>query len=634
MDTDNKQIGFLVCVSASPSSAKIIERTARMARAFDSGWVALYVETPDTLKLGAAANESLKGNIALAKRLGGEFVQVEGLDIASSVVEYARQANITDIVIGKSRNRKTLKSYFEKSLEEQIITLSENIEVHIVPDTGGAPRVRTPKAKFRFKWADVLKTLLLLAAATGICFALWALGVSETNFILIYALTVILISLFTGGYVYSIASSVICVLLFDFLFVEPYYTFHLMDTDYIFILITMFAVSVVMGMVTSRIIIRSAHAIKREKHLEDLHFLSRNIIRLQRFDEIVSLFTEYFRTRLKLNAVVYTAPFAAPADVTEETVNYVFEKGVTAGRFTKINSGIASYYLPVAADDKVLAVVGIFGADGAAAEEPDEEERTFMKMAIAQFALAMEKQIMLNDRKEALVSMEREKTRSNLLRSVSHDLRTPLTAIYGSASTIVGEDLDPGTVKELARDICEDSGWLIRMVENLLLVTKLNGADVVLKKQSEAAEEIIAQAVYKVKTRSGYNDIKVSVPEELILVPMDGMLIEQVIINLLDNAVKYSESKAPIEVCLRKSGGNAVIGVSDSGKGIDASVIDAVSGKGADVTGNAPDGKKGMGIGLSLCYTIVKAHGGRITAGNKATGGAEFEIILPLEETK
>ena len=115
---------------------------------------------------------------------------------------------------------------------------------------------------------------------------------------------------------------------------------------------------------------------------------------------------------------------------------------------------------------------------------------------------------------------------------------------------------------------------------------------------------------------------------------MDGMLIEQVIINLLDNAVKYSESKAPIEVCLRKSGGNAVIGVSDSGKGIDASVIDAVSGKGADVTGNAPDGKKGMGIGLSLCYTIVKAHGGRITAGNKATGGAEFEIILPLEETK
>lgn len=626
MDRNGKQTEFLVCVSASPSSSKIIERTERMAAAFGAAWTALYVETPDTLKQDKSAKESLNSNIDLAKRLGGNFVVIEGLNIATSVTEYARQANISDIVIGKSRDKKTLKNFFRKSLEEQIISRSENIDVHIVPDTGDVVRPKMPESGNNFRWIYVLTMVLLLAAATGICFAFQALGFSETNFILIYALTVILTSLFTRGFVYSIISSVISVLLFDFLFVEPYYNFHTPDPGYIAVLITMFAVSLVTGTVTSGLIMRSEHAIKREKHLEDLHFLSRKILQLQSFDETVSFLEEYFRTRLKSDARVYRKPFDSPA--AKEALNAA-SKGALRDDDTDSRSTDSPYYVPVAADDNVYAVIEIDAKDGA--RKPDEEERTFIKMATAQFALAMEKQLMLKGRKEALISMEKEKTRSNLLRSVSHDLRTPLTAIYGSASAIAAADMDPETVKMLAGNICDDAAWLIRMVENLLLVTKLNDKDVVLNKQPEAPEEIIAEAVYKVKSRTGYKDIAVIVPSQLILVPMDAMLIEQVIINLLDNAVKYAGEEGGIQLSLAKDGDNAVITVSDNGKGVDDAVMATVSGK-ADIAANVVDGKKGMGIGLSLCYTIVRAHGGSLTAINRPDGGAEFKIILPTGE--
>lgn len=619
---NNKTSKFLVCVSASPSSAKIIEWTAKTAKAFNAKWVALYIETPNTLRLGEIANEHLKSNITLAKSLGAEFIQIEGYNVASSVAEYSKQADITNIVIGKSRNRKTLRNFFEKSLEEQIIDRLGNIEVHIVPDTDEKNNFHEPKAKSKFIVFDILKSIVFLLIATGICFLFKALNFNEVNFILIYTLTVIITSIFTQGYIYGICSTVVGVLLFDFFFVEPYFAFHPIDTDYIFRLVTMSALSIMMGMITSKIKTRSVRAVKREKYLEDLHALSQKIIKVRGYTEIMEMLTDYFSTTLKLNIHIYNNEDA------NEIVEQVFLSGRTAGKFTKTHPELNTYYVPVKTNDKVLAVLGI---DCENVENLDENERTFIKMATAQFALALEKELLHDSQEQALISIEKEKTRSNLLRSVSHDLRTPLTAIYGSASTIANENLDKATVKTLAENICEDSNWLIRMVENLLLVTKINSGSVSLKTQLEAVEEIIAEAVAKVKARDSEINIKVAIPDELLLVHMDGMLIEQVILNLLDNSVKHSGTDI-IEIKLTKEENNAVITVSDKGKGISEKEILAIEKGTAEGNNNVSDGKKGMGIGLSLCHTIIKAHNGKIIAKNKTKGGAEFSIILPIGE--
>ncbi len=621
-DTTTTKQKFLVCVSASPSSAKIIEWTAKTAKVFNAQWVALYIETPDALRLGNSANELLKKNIALAKSLGGEFVQIEGYQIAQSVVEYAKQADITNIVIGKSRNKRTLKTYFEKSVEDKIIALLDNIEVHIIPDTAEKRSFQEPKKRNEFSPYDILKSLIFLLLATGVCFLLQAFKLDEVNFILVYGLTVILTSIFTQSYLYGVFSAIAGVLLVEFLFVEPYYGFHPIDTEYLFRLLTMLTVSIIMGTVTAKMKNRSARAIRREKYLENLHALSQKIIKVRGLDNIIKTLVEYFAESLKLNACIHSQE-------SENTiVAQVFSNGQTAGKFTKNHSELQSYYVPLHSNDKVFFVVEI---DCMNVSDLDEEERTFIKMALAQFALAIEKQMLSDSQKQVLVSMEKEKTRSNLLRSVSHDLRTPLTAIFGSATTIANEDLDKATTKTLADSICEDSGWLIRMVENLLLVTKISGDGVSLKKQAEAAEEIIAEAVARVKARFEGCNIKTSIPDELLLVPMDGMLIEQVLINLLDNSVKYSGDKT-VEISLCRQDDNAVIKVSDNGKGITEKEILAIEKGETEGAEKISDGKKGMGIGLSLCHTIIKAHAGSISAQNKASGGAEFTITLPMEE--
>ncbi len=621
-DTTTTKQKFLVCVSASPSSAKIIEWTAKTAKVFNAEWVALYIETPDTLRLGNSANELLKKNVALAKSLGGVFVQIEGYQIAQSVVEYAKQADITNIVIGKSRNKRTLKTYFEKSLEDKIIALLDNIEVHIIPDTAEKRSFREPKLKGKFRFQDIFKSVLFLILATGVCFLLKALRLDEVNFILVYVLTMILTSVFTNGYIYGIGVAIVGVFVFDFLFVEPCYDFHPIDIDYLFRMFAILAVSVIIGMITTRMKTRSSHAIRREKHLGNLHVLSQKIIKVKDLDEILKMLVEYFKESLKLSVCIHNQE-------SENTViKQVFSSGQAAGKLTENHPELQSYYAPLRSNDKVFFVAEI---DCTNVVDLDEEEHTFIKMALAQFALAIEKQMLSDSQKQVLVSMEKEKTRSNLLRSVSHDLRTPLTTIYGSATTIANEDLDKATTKTLADSICEDSDWLIRMVENLLLVTKISGDGASLKKQAEAAEEIIAEAVARVKAHFDICNIKTSIPDELLLVPMDGMLIEQVLINLLDNSVKYSGDRT-VEIALYRQGDSAVIQVSDDGKGITEKEILAIEKGETEGTEKISDGKKGMGIGLSLCHTIIKAHGGSISAQNKASGGAVFTIILPMEE--
>lgn len=237
----------------------------------------------------------------------------------------------------------------------------------------------------------------------------------------------------------------------------------------------------------------------------------------------------------------------------------------------------------------------------------------------------------LEEKQEVIVESEKEKMRGNLLRAISHDLRTPLTAILGSASVIRdSENISEETVKELADGIYNDSNWLIRMVENLLYVTRISGEGTKLKKAEEVVEEIVGEAVGRVKHKYPEADIKIKIPDELLIVPMDSMLIEQVLINLIENSLKYAEDNSRVWVDVWENDGKVYFKVSDRGKGIPESMMKNLfnMGKANQDTRNS----RGMGIGLCLCKSIINSHGGNIEAENNEYGGASFTFWLNIEE--
>lgn len=237
----------------------------------------------------------------------------------------------------------------------------------------------------------------------------------------------------------------------------------------------------------------------------------------------------------------------------------------------------------------------------------------------------------LEEKQEVIVESEKEKMRGNLLRAISHDLRTPLTAILGSASVIRdSENISEETIKELADGIYNDSNWLIRMVENLLYVTRISGEGTKLKKAEEVVEEIVGEAVGRVKHKYPEADIKIKIPDDVLIVPMDSMLIEQVLINLIENSLKYAEDNSRVWVDVWENDGKVYFKVSDRGKGIPESMMKNLfnMGKANQDTRNS----RGMGIGLCLCKSIINSHGGNIEAENNEYGGASFTFWLNIEE--
>jgi two-component system sensor histidine kinase KdpD len=250
---------------------------------------------------------------------------------------------------------------------------------------------------------------------------------------------------------------------------------------------------------------------------------------------------------------------------------------------------------------------------------------------ISQTILALQKQEMTEQAQEILLETEKEKMRSNLLRAVSHDLRTPLTGIVGSASTLIeNEDrIDREVGRKMLRDIQQDAEWLIHMVENLLSVTRISGGTTSLKKQDEIVEEVVSEAVLRIRKRFPDSRIDVTVPDELLIVPMDATLIEQVLINLMENSIRHSDSPLPISLKVSSKKSDAVFTISDQGKGIDPSRIpDIFDGKANKVSS---DSSRGLGIGLSICKSIILAHDGKIFAENNISGGARFTFVLPMK---
>ncbi|EFR98887.1 sensor protein KdpD, partial [Listeria seeligeri FSL N1-067] len=439
------------------------------------------------------------------------------------------------------------------------------------------------------------------------------------------------------------------VMLFNFFFTSPLYTFNTIQAGYPVTFGIMLLVALITSALTVRIKTQASLAVERERRTEVLYEINKRLLITRNLKGIIDLTNEYILHLFQRSVIFYSTDPAksskgifvqaegkedasALLNPEEEAVaHWVFKNKKRAGAGTDTLMGAFGYYMPVMSQGKVLGVIGV----SCSAEDGPltQDNRMFLRMISSQVALALERQYLSEEQRQIVIESAKEKMRSNLLRAISHDLRTPLTGIIGASSALLEKEteLDKATQHDLIKGIKDDSGWLIRMVENLLSVTRISEGLVSLEREPEAVEEIVGEAVGRIKKRFTDRIIHVQVPRDLLMVPMDGTLIEQVLINLMENALRHAGADAEVWVDVTKTENSAIFSVRDNGTGIPENRMADLFDTFAVEARERSDMSRGLGLGLSICMSIIRAHDGTIEAKNNELGGATFWFTLPLD---
>ena len=638
---------ILVCLSSAPSNTKIIQAAAAMAKAFDSLFTALYVKTPASESMTTDDTERLLANIHFAETNGASIVTVCGDDIAFQIAEYARLSGVTKIVIGRTVIGKR-RFIGKPTLTEKLISLAPNVDIHIIPDSDAVVSERKKKLFEKPSFSKLLKGLiissivLLLSSLLGYLFS--RLGFTDANIITVYILGVLLIAIFTESKICWVISSVVSVLVFNFLFTEPRFSFLAYGSGYSVTFVIMLAASLIIGGTTEKLKTRERQATQTAYRTKILFDANRLIQKASDETEIFQVTANQLQRLLNRKIVVfddktqkiYTSPTendssAIPTDC-EQIAWQITKSNVKAGKGTNIYPDSEYEFFPICKNGKNYGAIGIF-----VGEKPiDSFNESIVFSVIGECAIAIDGIINAKERERAAVLAKNEQLRANLLRSISHDLRTPLTSISGNASNLIsnGNDIDDATKKQIYEDIYDDSLWLINLVENLLAVTRLEEGKMNINLTTELVGDVIAEALKHIHKKSEMQKITVIQQDELLLAKMDARLIVQVLINLLDNAIKYTPSDSQITITAKRNGETVCVSVADNGNGIADEQKLRVFDMFYTGANKIVDCRRSIGLGLSLCKSIINAHGGEITITDNIPHGAIFTFTLPVGEVK
>ncbi|MBQ6374122.1 MAG: sensor histidine kinase KdpD [Clostridia bacterium] len=633
---------ILVCVSASPTNGDVIRRAASLSASLGAELIAVFVE--DMELRDEAQARAVRDHLDLAEKHGAMLTTIYGNDPATAIAEYARVSGITRIVLGKSPGRRT-----KDTLMSRLNELAPSVEVIIVPnrltsDTGSS-RLSHLLRRERLSAGDIGRTALILALCTGVGFLFSAVGLAITNVVLIYILGVMGVALFTSGYVYSLLSSMLSVLVFNFFFTEPFYSLR-SSPDYFATFAVMFTVALLSSSLTSRIKAQSIQTANKAYQTEVLLSTSQLLQKAEDKRSILEVVQRQLSRLLEHSVLCYDQDVEAPtfcaieqdggfAGIDLETertaAQWVRRNAKHAGRTTRMFPNAKCLYMAVRSEGRVWAVIGI-RADNAPII--DEYRKNLMISILDECAMAVEKDHMTREKQRIEESARQETLRANLLRSISHDLRTPLTSISGNAALLMEGQLDEARRGALYASIYDDAIWLNGLVENLLTITRTENGAMKLNRQAELVAEAVEEALRHVDRNGSKRQIRTRIEDDLLMARMDAALIVQVLINLVNNAVKYTPEGARIVIGARRDGDTAFIWVEDDGQGVpegdEARVFDMF------YTGvkRSPDSRRGIGLGLALCKSIVNAHGGRIGVENTKPHGARFWFTLPICEVK
>lgn len=643
---------ILACISSSPSSSRVIRTARRMAEAHHSKWIAFYVETTKSRNLSKKDKESLSANFKLAEELDGEIVTVYSDDIVEQIIQYAKFRNVTKIIIGK--NHKKPNNFFRiyaRDIVDKLMESNSYIDVYVIPNSTFNKEkeniIKRKKVRASISWKEILTASLIMIISTMISLFIDYIGFREANVIMIFILGVIIVNMKTRGYLLGFICSIISIFLFNFLFTDPRYSLEVYDKSYLATFPIMLIVTFTIGTLTSKIQREAQNSLARENTTQILYRVSRKLLSATGTADVVGIGIKYLSRLLERTVICYlvqenklTTPFIYTATKGEKDRTLLNKEEEAVAYWTLLNDkesgagtntfyGAKGYYMPLKSHNKVLGVLGVSCITG----NLKPEQKFIFETVASQIYIALDREILAETQKNSKLEIESERLRSNLLRSISHDLRSPLAGIKGAISTIIetGELLSKDTKDELFQGIYDDTEWLIRLVENLLSMTRFEGGNMKIKKNLELVEEVVYEAVQRTSKRLKDHEIKVTVPEDVIMLSMDGNLIEQVLINLFDNAIKFTPKEALIEVKVYEEVGDVIFEVIDDGIGISEEILPHIFDRFFTNGDKISDSRRGVGLGLAICKSIVEGHGGKISAQNKDEGGAIFRFNIPKE---
>ncbi len=499
-----------------------------------------------------------------------------------------------------------------------------------------------------FSISDILKSIGILSAASCLGFLFQQLGFDEANIIMVYVLAVLITSIVTVNRLYSLITSVVSVLVFNFLFTVPHFSLKAYEQGYPVTFVIMFICAFLTGTLTIRmktVARQAAQAAFRTKILFDTN---QQLQKAADMDAILTSAAHQLTRLLNRDIIIYPVEkdvlreplvFSSEAEDTIDSyltdkekavAGWVLKNNKRAGATTQTFSNAKCLYLAIRVNDSVYGVVGI----SAGIQPLDASENNILLSILGECALALENKKIAKEKEEAAVLVKNEQLRANLLRTISHDLRTPLTSISGNASNLLsnGDSLDRATRQTLYQDIYDDSMWLINLVENLLSVTRLEEGRLNLHVSAELVDEVVQEALRHVNRLSSEHHISVENEDDLLLAKMDARLIVQVLINLIDNAIKYTPRGSHIKIRTFRDERWAVFSVSDDGPGIADENKKQIFDMFYSGSGKVADCRRSLGLGLSLCKSIINAHGGTIQVSDHLPHGAVFTFTLPMEE--
>lgn len=629
---------ILLCIGRGSGNEKLVRAAARLAAKLGSVWHAVYVETPRLHRLSETERRMILQALSLAQELGAQTATLAESAEEKAVARYAREHNLGKIVIGKRPRR----IFWRDTFADRLNRYAPDLDVLVVALEDAPARLDTKPADLRGyneRWRVQLKgcaVALALCALITLLASRWLIAFEAANLVMLYLLGVVIVALFYGRWP-SVLATFINVLSFDLFFVNPRGTLAVSDMQYLLTFAVMLTVGLVIGNLTAGVRYQARVARYREQRTRSLYELSKSLAVGRTTQDIATTCSQFIdatffaRSQILLpddQGVLKPQPDASVTPFWDEAIaRWSFDNGQPAGAGTDTLPGVPYQIVPLRASGRTVGLVIV---------EPDNlrllmipEQQRLLETFTLLAANALERLALTRSEEQARLTSEREQLRNSLLAALSHDLRTPLTVLFGQAEILTLDLANEGSSHaRQANEIRQHVLNTTRLVNNLLDMARIQSGGFNLQREWLTLEEVIGSALKMLEPGLAGQKIELDIPDPLQLIYVDGPLLERVLINLLENAVKYAGHQARIGIRSQVQTDSLDIEVWDTGPGIPAGQEQAIFDKFS--RGNKESAIPGVGLGLAICQAIVEVHEGKIYAGNRPEGGASFHIRLPL----
>ena len=592
---------------------KSIRWTARLAQGLGAEWTVIQVRT----------QENTPTNIPLAEKLGAEVISIEEDNSFETIVEFAKMTGVTDIIMGKNLRQPWYEKIFIEAFDDRLLKRLNDTELHLIPfkEEKQSLFLRTRKV-IEGGGKDLVIALGGVFLATIVTELMQYIHIGDQNLMLIYIFFILLVARTTSGYFWSSLASILSVLSFNWFFVEPLYSLTVYKQGYPITLLIMCLVAILISNLMVRLKKQAESSMEKEHQMELLYELNKQYVLADNRNQILDISATYLSRLLEREVILFDSqakvesvhcisgkPSILSTKDEAAVAFWTAKNQKEAGNGTDTLIGAKGFYLPIIASGRTLAVLGI---ERNAGLDLENNQLNYLKLVLTQLAVILEQTELKNEKERVEMENEREKVRSNLLRAVSHDLRTPLTVISGIAETLGNSaDLKEITRQKLLKDIQDESQWLIRMVENLLSITRINMDTMKVNKTAEPIEEIIEAVYQHLKKVYPEGQVEIFLPSEVTFIQADPILIEQALFNIVENAFRHGEEKQPVKLTVYQKNDQTVFEIENDGE-IPLKQFEKIQTNLSSTSEVPVDSKNGLGIGLSIVKTIIHAHNGKM----------------------